>query len=102
MFRQPTQYQATTQMIIEPRRPKVTSKDSININFGNDINYYNTQLQLLSSPELMKQVVLDLGLYREPNLFAGSSRGFFSSLSDVFKFVRGTKGRIGPACYLIA
>ncbi|MBX3289008.1 MAG: polysaccharide biosynthesis tyrosine autokinase [Acidobacteria bacterium] len=84
MFRQPTQYQATTQMIIEPRRPKVTSKDSININFGNDINYYNTQLQLLSSPELMKQVVLDLGLYREPNLFAGSSRGFFSSLGSMF------------------
>lgn len=84
MYRQPTQYQATTQMIIEPRRPKVTSKDAININFGNDINYYNTQLQLLSSPELMKQVVIDLGLYRDPNLFAGSNRGFFSSIGSIF------------------
>src|SRR5690242_1256618 len=47
MYRQPSIYQATTQIVIEPRRPKVQSKESININFGQDANYYNTQLQLL-------------------------------------------------------
>ena len=39
MYKQPSQYQATTEMVIEPRKPKVQSKDSININFGNDANY---------------------------------------------------------------
>src|SRR5436305_12815020 len=43
MYRQQSIYQAMTEIIIEPRKPKVQSKDSININFGNDLNYYNTQ-----------------------------------------------------------
>ena len=30
MFRQPAQFRATTAMIIEARKPKVTSKDAIN------------------------------------------------------------------------
>jgi uncharacterized protein involved in exopolysaccharide biosynthesis len=49
MYRQPSIYEAQTTMIIEPRKPKVQSKDSININFGEDINYYNTQLKLLQT-----------------------------------------------------
>ena len=32
------------------------SKDSININFGQDANYYQTQLRLLQGPELMREV----------------------------------------------
>jgi len=84
MYRLPSQYQATTEMVIEPRKPKVQSKDSININFGNDANYYQTQLQLLQSPDLMKDVVVDLGLYRDPNLSGNSSRGLFSSLRSIF------------------
>ena len=75
MYRQPSQYQAVTEMIIEPRKPKITSKDSININFGNDINYYNTQLKLLQNADLMRDVVIDLGLYREPDLFNEQTRG---------------------------
>ena len=39
MYKMPSQYSATTEMVIEPRKPKVQSKDSININFGNDANY---------------------------------------------------------------
>ncbi len=50
MYKLPSEYQATAEMLIEPRKPKVTSKDSININFGNDVNYYNTQLKLLQNP----------------------------------------------------
>lgn len=83
MFRQPHQYMAVASMLIEPPKPKVTDKDSININFGMDINYSNTQLQLLQSPELMKDVVVDLGLYREPNLFGGQDRGLFASLRSL-------------------
>src|SRR5215203_2941489 len=44
MYRQPSLFQAKTEMIIEPRKAKPQSKE-ININFGSDINYYNTQLQ---------------------------------------------------------
>ena len=84
MYRQPSQYQATTEMVIEPRKPKVQSKDSININFGNDANYYQTQLQLLQSPDLMKDVVIDLGLYRDPNLAGNSSQGLISGLRSIF------------------
>ncbi|MEP6849115.1 MAG: polysaccharide biosynthesis tyrosine autokinase [Acidobacteriota bacterium] len=84
MYRLPSQYEATTQMTIEPRKPKIQSKDSININFGNDVNYYNTQLKLLQNPELMKDVVVRLGLYREPDLFGGQNTGLFNGVRSVF------------------
>jgi uncharacterized protein involved in exopolysaccharide biosynthesis len=84
MFRQPTQYEATTNMVIEPRRPKVTSKDAININFGNDVNYYNTQLQLLQSPDLKKQVVIELGLYRDATLDQSQGRGLLAGIGSMF------------------
>src|SRR5437773_4283519 len=84
MFRQPAIYQATTQMLIEPPKPKVTDKDSININFGLDVNYSNTQLQLLRSPELMKNVVVNLGLYRDPDLLGRQNRGLIAGLRSIF------------------
>ncbi len=84
MYKLPPIYEATTQMLIEPRRPKVTSKDSININFGQDANYYNTQLKLLKNAELMHDVVIDLGLYREPDLFGDQGRGIGSAFRSIF------------------
>lgn len=84
MYSLPSEYSATTQMLIEPRRPKVTSKDSININFGNDVNYYNTQLKLLQNADLMREVVISLGLHREPDLFRERSRGVFGALRTIF------------------
>lgn len=90
MYRQPHEYMATTQMLIEPPKPKVTDKDSININFGIDYNYTNTQLQLLRSPELMRDVVIELGLYRQPDLFGGQGRGLLSSLRTMIAGDRST------------
>jgi len=84
MYKQPSEYQATTELLIEPRKPKVTSKDSININFGGDINYYNTQLELLENPELMKKVVIALGLYRNKELFSGQETGVLARLKGLF------------------
>ena len=84
MYRQPSIYQATTEILIEPRKPKVTSKDSININFGNDVNYYNTQLELLKNPDLMRKVVISLGLYRDPELFAKNDKGVIASIRSLF------------------
>lgn len=84
MYRQPSMYEAKTEMIIEPPKPKVTSKDAININFGNDINYMNTQLRLLQSPDLMREVVVRLNLHRDANLFANQNKGVMSSLRSLF------------------
>ena len=67
MYRLPSIYQGQAQISIEPRRQK-QAKDSININFGDDPSYRNTQLKLVQSPELMRQVVLQMGLYRNPTL----------------------------------
>ena len=85
MYRQPSIYEASTTMIIEPRKPSVTAKDAININFGgNDINYYNTQLRLLENPDLMREVVIQSGFYRQPNLLGNQNRGFSSTISSIF------------------
>lgn len=84
MYRLPSEYQATTEMVIEPPKPKVTDKDSININFGYDANYTNTQLQLLQSPDLMKRVVIRLGLHRDPDALGEQSRGLLSGVKSIF------------------
>ena len=84
MYRQPLLYSAQTTMIIEPRKPKVQSKDAININFGNDQNYYNTQLKLLQNYDLMREVVMRLELYRQPNLLSQQSKGIGSTLQSIF------------------
>ncbi|MDQ6785707.1 MAG: polysaccharide biosynthesis tyrosine autokinase [Acidobacteriota bacterium] len=81
MYRQPSIFEARTEMVIEPRKPKLPStKDATYINLGNDANYYNTQLQLLHNPDLMRAVVIRLGLQREPNLFGTPNRSFLSTL----------------------
>ncbi len=84
MYRQPSMYEARTEMIIEPPKPKVTSKDAININFGNDANYTNTQLRLLQNPDLMREVMIRLNLHRDPNLFANQNKGVMTTLKSLF------------------
>lgn len=83
-FRQPSIYLAATEMIIEPRKPQVTQKDAININFGDDANYYNTQLQLLQNPDLMKKAVVALGLHRDATLLGAENKGLISSVRGIF------------------
>ncbi len=83
MYRQPSQYSAMTTMIIEPRKAKVQNKEAININFGGDVNYLNTQLQILQNPDLMREVVTRLELYKNPKLFDSEEKGigmFFRSI----------------------
>lgn len=84
MYRQPTVYSASTEMLIEPRKPRVTDKSPINLNFGGDQNYINTQLQLLTSGDLMKDVVIELGLHRDPNLFQSEPNGFSNLYGRLF------------------
>lgn len=85
MYRQPSIYAATTQMTIEPRKaPQTKKNESININFGDDQKYYNTQLKLMQNQDLMKRVVIALGLHRDPNLFGDSDRGLIAGLRSLF------------------
>ncbi|MEO7659259.1 MAG: hypothetical protein ABIV48_06560, partial [Pyrinomonadaceae bacterium] len=46
--------------------------------------YYRTQLELLKSPDLMKRVVVSLGLHRDPNLFGEQNRGVLAGLRSLF------------------
>lgn len=85
MYRQASIFQANTKIILEPRKPKPQANMPTVINFGaNETNYYNTQLQLLQSPELMRDVVVALGLYREPNLFGNENTGILSAVKSLF------------------
>lgn len=84
MYRQPSQFLASTTMIIEPRKPKPQTKDAININFGSDANYLNTQLQILQNPDLMREVVTRLELYKNPNLFSNEEKGIGLFLRSLF------------------
>lgn len=84
MYRQPSMYEAQTTMIIEPPKQKMQQKESININFGGDANYINTQLRLLQNPDLMRDVVVRLGLHRDPNLFANQNKGVMTTLRSLF------------------
>ncbi len=83
-FRQPSVYQAQTAMIIEPRKQAPTAKDAININFGDNQQYYNTQLELLKNPDLMKRVVISLGLHRDANVFGEQNRGILAGIRSLF------------------
>jgi polysaccharide biosynthesis transport protein len=84
MYRQSSIYEAQATLIIEPPRPKATTKEAININLGGDANYANTQLKLLQNPDLMRDVVVRLGLHRETNLFANQNKGILASLRSIF------------------
>ncbi len=85
MYRQPSMYMAQTDMIIEPPKPKLQDKNSVVINnYGDDLKYTNTQLLLLQNFDLMRDVVVDLGLYREPNLFNDQDKGVLSTFRSMF------------------
>ncbi|MDQ3799387.1 MAG: Wzz/FepE/Etk N-terminal domain-containing protein, partial [Acidobacteriota bacterium] len=93
MYRQPSVYAASATLNITPPKPKVTQKESININFGNDVNYYNTQLKLLQSPDLMREVVIRLGLHNDPSLLNAQGQGLLGSLRSVFSSEKPATGK---------
>ncbi len=83
-YQLPSEYMAVTSLIIEPRSRPVTQKDAININFGDDEKYYKTQLKLLQNQDLMKRVVIALGLHRQENLFSEQNRGLMAGIRSLF------------------
>ncbi|MBX7172716.1 MAG: polysaccharide biosynthesis tyrosine autokinase [Pyrinomonadaceae bacterium] len=84
MYQLPSMYESSATMVITLPKPKLGSEREVYINLGYDNNYVNTQLRLLKTPELMRDVVLKLGLYKDPNLFGKSNKGFIDSLRSIF------------------
>jgi succinoglycan biosynthesis transport protein ExoP len=92
MFRQPSIFEAEAMIRIEQRRGNVlaTSKDGNIFASQPDPNFWGTQIKLLESPALARQVVLTLDLQNNKDFTGGSNQGgFFSALRGLF--TRGQK-----------
>lgn len=83
-YRQQSQFATSTNIIIEPRKAPQAQKQGVTINLGDDEKYYRTQLEILKGSDLMKRVIVALGLQRDPNLFADQNRGLFAGLRSLF------------------
>lgn len=82
MFRLPTVYEASSEVLIEPKKPKTTAKDAININFGSDQFYWNTQIKLIQSPAIMQGAIIKLGLHRDTGqINETANKGMLDKLS---------------------
>src|SRR5258708_10206278 len=85
MFRFPSIYQGETMIKIEPKPKSVLQTKDLVINGGTDPNFWNTQLKLLESPSLARQVVLTLDLQHNPNFFGSQGQGgIFAALQRAF------------------
>ena len=81
MFRQPSIYEAEATIRIEQRQNNVLSTDKFVLNAQPDANFWGTQIKLLQSPALARQVALSLDLQHNQNFFgSGSQGGVFAAL----------------------
>jgi capsular exopolysaccharide synthesis family protein len=98
MYRQPSIFEAQSTIRIEQRRGNVLQTDKFIIGGQPDPNFWGTQLKLLESPALARQVVLTLDLQNNPDFFGGgqSQTGFFSRLKSLFTREK-AKPKISPA-----
>jgi len=85
MFRQPSIYQAETTVRIEQRTKNVLQTKEFVLNAQPDANFWGTQIKLLQSPSLARQVALTLDLQHNSTFFGGQEQGgVFSSLRRMF------------------
>src|SRR5690242_11771289 len=81
MFRQPNIYEAEATIRIEQRAQNVLQTKDFVLNAQPDANFWGTQIKLLQSPTLARQVALSLDLQHNPNFFgSGAQGGIFSAL----------------------
>lgn len=72
MYRQPSIYQSSAEIQIEPKKDSILKTGQgvvINTAADRDPSYWNTQLKLLQNPELARQVILTLSLHKDPLFF---------------------------------
>jgi capsular exopolysaccharide synthesis family protein len=75
MFRQPSIYEAGTTIRIEQRSRSVLQGKDFVLNAQPDVNFWGTQIKLLQSPALARQVALSLDLQHNPTFFGSQSQG---------------------------
>lgn len=75
MFRQPSIYEAVTTIRIQQKTPNVLQTKELIVSGQPDANFWGTQVKLLESPTLARQVALTLDLQHNPNFFGGNSQG---------------------------
>ncbi|HEV2835528.1 MAG TPA: exopolysaccharide transport family protein, partial [Pyrinomonadaceae bacterium] len=81
MFRQPSIYEAAATIRIEEGRKNILQTPGLVLNAQPDANFWGTQVKLLESPALARQVALTLDLQHNPNFFGAQSQGgIFSAL----------------------
>jgi polysaccharide biosynthesis transport protein len=81
MFRQPSIYEAETTIRIEQRASNVLQTKDFVLNAQPDANFWGTQIKLLQSNTLARQVALSLDLQHNPNFFgSGAQGGIFTAL----------------------
>jgi capsular exopolysaccharide synthesis family protein len=84
MFRLPSIYQAEATIKIEPKLKSVLQTKELVLTGGQDPNFWGTQLKLLESPTLARQVALTLDLQNNPAFFGTQSGGIFASVRRIF------------------
>ena len=100
MFRQPSIYQAETTIRIQQRQPNVLQSQSQGffVSAPQDPNFWGTQIKLLQSPPLARQVALSLDLQNNPSFFGGGSQGgIFSALRRMVSGDQRKPARPSPA-----
>jgi capsular exopolysaccharide synthesis family protein len=75
MFRQPSIYEAETTIRIEQRTQNVLQTKDFVLNAQPDANFWGTQIKLLQSPALARQVALSLDLQHNPSFFGSQAQG---------------------------
>jgi polysaccharide biosynthesis transport protein len=75
MFRQPSIYEAQTTIRIEERAKSVLQTRDFVLNAQPDANFWGTQVKLLQSPALARQVTLSLDLQHNPSFFGSQAQG---------------------------
>ncbi len=97
MFRQPSIYQAEATVKIEQRSKNVLSTAGFVLNAPPDANFWGTQIKLLQSPALARQVALTLDLQHNPAFFGGAAQGgVFTSIKRMFSGEK-PKAKLSPA-----
>src|SRR5688500_18665250 len=79
-YREPSIYQGTTTIRIEPKQGSILQTGGALVINQTDPNFWGTQLKLLQSPNLARQVVLTLDLQKNPEFLGQANNGIFASL----------------------
>jgi len=101
MFRQPSIYEAVTTIRIQQKQPSVLQTgQGFMVSAPQDPNFWGTQIKLLESNSLARQVALSLDLQNNPTFFGGASQGgVFSALK---RMVSGDQKKLSKASPAVA